>query len=79
LLLGQAGQVAAGLLIGGFDDDVGQAAGYIEGVGGRIAVHHFEQAIAQAIIAELARRAADRDANELVGRIVGKGAGSVVE
>jgi hypothetical protein len=29
LLLGQAGQVTAGLLIGGFDDDVGQAAGYI--------------------------------------------------
>jgi hypothetical protein len=29
LLLGQAGQVAAGLLIAGFDDDVGQAAGHI--------------------------------------------------
>ena len=65
------------MALAGFDDDVGQAAGHIEGVGGRFAVHHFEQAIAQTIITELSGRAADRDANEPVGGVAGvdRGAG----
>ena len=79
MLLGQAGQVAVSLAGSRFNDHLGQAAGHIQHEAGAVPANGLADAVAQAVVAELA---ADRrsvgHADQPVGRVVGKGAGSVV-